>query len=86
MSLVIEDRTCFSGFCPCLYYNSLGLGKRPMIRNVFWLLLLQSKLEYLGFFRVLHLLVGFRFVFLDITWSLDKLSVCLDHSEKDVAD
>ena len=21
MSLVIEDGTCFSGFCPCLYYN-----------------------------------------------------------------
>ena len=23
MSLVIEDRTCFSGFCPCLYYNAV---------------------------------------------------------------
>lgn len=23
MSLVIKDRTCFSGFCPCLYYNAV---------------------------------------------------------------
>ena len=23
MSLVIEDRTYFSGFCPCLYYNAV---------------------------------------------------------------
>ena len=23
MSLVIENRTCFSGFCPCLYYNAV---------------------------------------------------------------
>ena len=30
MSLVIEDRTCFSGFCPCLYYNAVA---RQMYRS-----------------------------------------------------
>ena len=27
MSLVIEDRTCFSGFCPCLYLRDHMKGR-----------------------------------------------------------